>query len=255
MWSTCSSLRIDPSSEQVVVEDTGDTGDTGAAQEEFEPYIFTVSGSFGWDADSGQVVPWIQDGVEQPARIRFTFIEKEALPDGPWHTCAVDLSTDTALDPATWASRDGVWLGFQMPPDADVTHDCEFGTAFDWGDAGELVQDWTWGLAVISPDPEDSESWGGDRWLPSLRQDLDAGPELDQELGVEGLVELGEDWQDWTSVGGMYWDLLNYESYGALRPMGYVFAYEADEDMILLDEGGARLGRLHRPGQAHARGA
>jgi len=193
----------------------------------FEPVAVYVEGAFGYDASTGRAVAYTVEG--EPVNPSITVM---AVRDAWFDTyddadrCTVVIEHDASTRPlrsAAWvdeASEEGtqtVWFGFDLPPSAAVTTDCEDWDPRVWGDdPGAAIASWSWGLGIAT---------------------FDEGVETELEDAVT--QQYGDQaWEDtWKPVvfgGGFHWSGAEDDLPGGFLDNDYAFGAVVDASLALV---------------------
>lgn len=121
------------------------------------PEVFTVEASFGV-RDGEAVGGFDAAGAALPITLTIVLTTNAALDrtETRLNTCRITLTHPGPLPEAPWVSDAGAWFGFEMPPEAAVTDDCDLVTFAEdaWGDDPvAAVTRWRWGVGLNDVNP------------------------------------------------------------------------------------------------------
>jgi hypothetical protein len=207
--------------ETTTAPDTDDDDDTiEPIKTTFEPEYFGVFGVFAIDEATGDAVgsegfdPYTGAPMHFPVQVTLLLTDTNGLYGAvtPYNQCMINISHEGPLSRSTWSDEMGLWTGFQLPDDAEITHDCNNleGAAWAGVDLNTEIGKWSWGLGV---------------------------EEIDEELAAQ--AEYGVGAQTWAELepamigGGYYWNGLSIAYPGDFpddyMDVGFAVANEINE--------------------------
>jgi len=195
----------------------------------FEPAVFYVEGTFGYDAIADAAVAYVGDGGAVSPTVAITIASTEWFETyDDLDRCVVALRhlADTPLPRASWvAEAPDTWFGFDAPTDAEVTSDCAGWDPEVWGDdPATAVATWGWGLGIGALDDAVSDE---------VR---------DAVIASDGEATWDDEWQPAVFGGGFRWSGAADRFDGGFAPNGYAFGLYVDADFALVVQDDALLG-------------